>query len=172
MSEAYARSGKHYERRKQLRLAVGAAPKPYQIETRTQAFLVRWANGQRLPPAPDLEPGATYGSYLFAIPNGGRRERIEAKILKGQGVKAGVWDLFFPVARLGAHGLWLETKANHNKLTDGQAEWGPRMDRAGYETVVFYDWPDAMDALKAYVANDRATFEAVKDRACKPLSKR
>lgn len=161
-----------YAKRRQLRLAVGAAPKPYQVESQTQAFLIRWANAQQLPAAPDLEPGATYGSYLFAIPNGGWRARVEAKRLKGQGVKAGVWDLLFPVARLGAHGLWLETKANTNDLTNGQQEWGPRMERAGYETLVFYDWPDAMDALKAYIANDRTAFEAVKARACKPLSKR
>ena len=38
---------------------------------------------------------------LFHVPNGGKRNAAEAAHLKRQGVKAGVPDLFLPVARGG-----------------------------------------------------------------------
>ena len=47
---------------------------------------------------------------LLAIPNGGLRNKVTAGKLKAQGVKAGVPDIFLPVARGRYHGLWIEMK--------------------------------------------------------------
>ena len=33
--------------------------------------------------------------WMFAIPNGGIRDRITAARMKQEGVKSGVWDIFF-----------------------------------------------------------------------------
>ena len=69
-------------------------------EDREQEAVIQWAfyEAGRLPGV-DL---------IYAIPNGGSRNKIEAAHLKRQGVKAGVPDLFLPVARQGKHGLYIE----------------------------------------------------------------
>lgn len=41
---------------------------------------------------------------LYHIPNGGSRGKAEAGRFKASGVKAGVPDIFLPVARGGKHG--------------------------------------------------------------------
>ena len=48
----------------------------------------RWAEAAR----PEL-------ALLFAVPNGGRRDKVTAGRLKAEGVKAGVLDIWLPVAR-------------------------------------------------------------------------
>ncbi len=58
------------------------------------------------------------GYLTFHIPNGGRRGRVEAARLKGQGVLAGVADLCI----LGPGGFcgWIEVKRPGEKLTPAQ----------------------------------------------------
>ena len=46
----------------------------------------------------------------FAIPNGGARNAITGAMLKREGVKKGVFDVFIGWARNGKHGLFLEFK--------------------------------------------------------------
>lgn len=104
-----------------------------------------------MPAAGDVEPGTKIADYLFAIPNGGKRGPIEAKILKGEGVKPGVWDLLLPVARQGYHGLWLEMKTDDGRVSDDQAAWGARMRLAGYATRVCYGWDEARIAISQYL---------------------
>ena len=62
-----------------------------------------------------------YCEYLripvYHIPNGGTRNKIEAANLKRQGVKSGVPDLCFPLARGKYHGLYIEMKVDSNKTT-------------------------------------------------------
>jgi hypothetical protein len=47
---------------------------------------------------------------LYAIPNGGLRNKIVAMKLKAEGVLAGIPDTHYPVARLGYHSLYIEMK--------------------------------------------------------------
>lgn len=60
-----------------------------------------------------------------AVPNGGRRGIIEAKIMKAEGVSRGVpdWLCFWPVAP--CHGLALEFKNPNGKgrMTPEQQQW-------------------------------------------------
>ena len=67
-------------------------------------------------------------ALLFHVPNGGRRDVIEAAHLKAQGVRAGVPDLCLPVARGGYHGLYIELKAARGRVQDTQREWIDRYD--------------------------------------------
>ena len=120
-------------------------------ESQSQQALIRWARMQAIPASPDVEPGAKVADYLYAIGNGGKRSRIEAAIMQGEGVKAGVHDLHLPLARSGAFGLWIEMKAGKGKLTDDQAAWRTRMIMAGHQCVTCWDWESAANHIKEYL---------------------
>lgn len=87
---------------------------------------------------------------IFAIPNGGSRNRLEAANLKRQGVKAGVPDLFVPVARRGFHGLFIEMKHGRNKTTPAQDDWLNTLNREGYLAKVCHGYLEAVELLKYY----------------------
>jgi len=109
-----------------------------------QKALIQWANATK-------QNRESIGAYLFAIPNGGKRNPKEARRLKAQGVKAGVSDLFLPLAHGGHLGLWLEMKSALGKLTDTQEDWLLKMEKQGYEIAVCYNWMQARDTIKRYL---------------------
>lgn len=128
------------------------------LEAQHQRALIAWARLARLPAAADIEPGATVADYLIAIPLGGLRSPIEAALLRAEGAKAGVSDLLLPIARQGAHGLWLELKRpGGGHETDAQRAWRSRMERAGYRAIVCHGWDEAREALLRYVAGEPLT---------------
>lgn len=101
--------------------------------------------------------------WLFAIPNGGQRNVRVAVKLKMEGVKAGVWDLFLPVPSQGYHGLFIEMKYGHNKLTPEQVEFREHLEVNHYKTAVCYSAEDAYAELESYLgendnAIDKSTF--------------
>ena len=72
---------------------------------------------------------------IFAIPNGGSRNQLEAANLKRQGVKSGVPDLCVPVAKHNYHGMYIEMKVGRNKPTDNQIKWLRMLKENGYKFV-------------------------------------
>jgi len=88
---------------------------------------------------------------LFHIPNGGTRNKIEAGHLKAQGVKAGVPDIFLPVARVGYHGLWIELKVGKNKTSHEQDKWIADLNEQDFAVSVCYSWVEASEHLKFYL---------------------
>ena len=123
-----------------MREAIKLTPK----ESEEQRMLMEWAEwgkGSR----PGLE-------LLFHIPNGGARNPIEARHLKEQGVKAGVPDLFLPVARGGYHGLFIELKRKRGgKVSDEQASWIVQLNQKGYLAVVCAGWEEAARMILKYL---------------------
>ena len=57
---------------------------------------------------------------VVAIPNGGKRNMLEAKIMKGLGVRAGTPDIH--ISGCGFSG-WLELKAEGGRLSPAQKEF-------------------------------------------------
>jgi hypothetical protein len=112
-------------------------------EHQEQVALFEWAalNEARLPEL----------ALLFAIPNGGDRHPAVAAKLKAEGVKAGVPDLFLPVARDGYHGLWIELKAPGGTLADHQSDWLTFLSQQGYLTTTCYGWTAAARRIVAYL---------------------
>ncbi|MDD6824560.1 MAG: VRR-NUC domain-containing protein [Oscillospiraceae bacterium] len=92
---------------------------------------------------------------LFHVPNGGSRNKIEAANLKKQGVKAGVPDLFLPVARGGHFGLFIEMKSGKNRTTAQQKEWIEALKLQGYRCEVCYGWEAASEVLLDYLGKGR-----------------
>lgn len=89
--------------------------------------------------------------WLFHIPNGGKRDKAEAGRFKAQGVKAGVSDLFLPLAAGGYNGLFIEMKYGRNKPTEKQLEFMGDMENAGYCCRVAYGAENAIEVLRDYM---------------------
>lgn len=89
---------------------------------------------------------------LFAIPNGGHRNKLTGARLKAEGVKAGVSDLFLSVARWGLHGLYIEMKQeSKGKLSPAQQTWRDLVQEQGYGFVCCHGAAEAIEALSVYL---------------------
>jgi hypothetical protein len=127
------------------------------LEDQHQKSLIDWAKVFRLPELPHIEVGAKLADYMFHIPNGGKRGKVEAAILKGMGTKKGVSDLFLPLPMHGKPGLWIEMKApfkdskDKNYPSTDQKQWLTRMSLAGYVTAVAYGWFEARQIILNYI---------------------
>lgn len=106
-----------------------------------QAALVEWASWKKSE-IPALK-------WLFAVANGGLRNKVVAGKLKKEGVKAGVSDLFLAIARGGYHGMWIEMKYGSGKPTEKQWEFLNGMSVEGYYCIIAWNWEQAaLDILK------------------------
>ena len=114
-----------------------------------QVALFNWADFQRLK-MPELQ-------LLHAIPNGGKRDRITAARLKAEGVRAGVPDIFLPVAREPWHGLYIELKTRRGRVTEHQKRWIVGLREQGYMAAVCRGWHPASALIKAYLAGEDFT---------------
>ncbi len=106
-------------------------------EAQEQEAVIEWCDWARVP--------------IFAIPNGGKRNPAEAAHLKRQGVRAGVPDLFMPIASSTYHGLFIEMKAGKNKPTENQLEWIARLERQGYKACVCVGATQAIETIIKYL---------------------
>ena len=109
---------------------------------------------------------------LFAVPNGGERNKIVASRMKAEGVRAGVPDLFLPVPGYEVpgddtpkwYGLFIEMKKpaarlkrapKHKWDTGGVSEeqvvWLNMLEQQGYKVVVCYSWYEAANEIKFYL---------------------
>lgn len=77
------------------------------------------------------------GALVFAVPNGGLRDRRVAARLKAEGVLAGVPDLVVAEPRGRWHGLFVEVKKpGVGRLSDAQRRRIVELDERGYATLV------------------------------------
>ena len=114
------------------------------LEGEEQEQLFRWAEMQA-GAYPELE-------HMYHVPNGGKRNRIEAAKLKRQGVKAGVPDIHLPAPRYGYHGLYIELKRQHEgKVSKDQAEWIEYLAHEGYVAAVCHGWYGAAQLIMRYL---------------------
>jgi hypothetical protein len=124
-----------------------------------------WANGHRLDsakalaklhhdynPIPELK-------WVHAIPNGGSRgdteqsRKVQGGKLKAEGVKAGIPDLFVPIRRGKAGGLYIEMKKPGGKPSAEQKEFGAFAIAQGYQFEVCDSYNKAVAVLKNYMQN-------------------
>lgn len=89
--------------------------------------------------------------YLYHVPNGGSRNRIEAANLKEEGVKAGVPDLELPAARGRYTGLHIEMKHGKNKVTEQQDKFLKALRSMGRCAVVCYEAEPAIQVISEYM---------------------
>jgi hypothetical protein len=97
---------------------------------------------------------ATYPQLenLFAIPNGGQREHRTGTMLKREGVKSGVPDMFLSHPCNGYHGLFIELKRRDSgKVSPTQTDWIDRLNKAGYLAKVAYGAKEAVKVILDYL---------------------
>ena len=108
-----------------------------------QAALIEWANYQANT-CPELD-------MLFAVPNGGHRAKRTAAMMKAEGVKPGVPDLWLPVKRQGFTGLVIEMKYGKNKPSDWQRWWLESLKAQNWQTAVCYSFDEARQTILNYL---------------------
>lgn len=88
---------------------------------------------------------------MHHIPNGGRRDKRTGAILKRQGVKAGIPDIFLPAAHGGYHGLYIELKTKTGSLSSAQRQILSKLNERGYKAVMCRGYEDAVETIRAYL---------------------
>lgn len=104
---------------------------------------------------------------MFAIPNGGLRDKITAGRLKAEGVKSGVPDIMLPVAKYGNtqydveptyyHGLFIELKRPRSVgkrkgvVAEKQSDYALALIEQGYAVETCYGWIEARQAIWNYL---------------------
>lgn len=112
------------------------------IESRMQTVCVQWFRLM----FPYL------ANLLFAVPNGGRRTAIEAKIMKGEGVTAGVSDLLLLVPNKDYHGLAIEMKTSTGRQSPNQKKWQACVEKQGYKYIVCRSCEAFREEVCAYLS--------------------
>lgn len=87
---------------------------------------------------------------LHATPNGGLRHITVARKLKSEGVKPGVPDVSWPVARGAFIGLAIEFKDGDGNPSKEQRERITKMQEQGWCVAVCWSWVAAARMLKGY----------------------
>lgn len=119
-------------------------PNDTPLEHVEQTCLFRWAAYNRAA-LPELQ-------LLYAVPNGGYRNKATAARMKAQGVKAGVPDMFLPVPRGTYHGLYIELKRRKGGTVSAeQREWLTNLRAQGYAAYVCHGWEEAAHTIMDYM---------------------
>lgn len=99
-------------------------------ESRLQQACVRWFDLQY----------PQRSKLLFAVPNGGSRNEIEAAKMKREGVRAGVSDLIFLTPS--GTPIFLEFKTIKGKQSENQKAWETLVKMFGYEYYIIRDFEE------------------------------
>lgn len=112
-------------------------------ESQTQQACVRWFRLQY--------PGIA--SLLIAVPNGVRTSATQGRILKAEGMLAGVADLLLLLPRHGYGCLCIEMKTDKGLQSDSQKAWQQATENAPNKYVVCRDFYDFKQQIETYLAD-------------------
>src|SRR6516225_1089574 len=115
------------------------------LESKAQAAVFMLA-AYAMSKYPDLK-------YMHSSLNGVHLTSTQAKIAKGQGMLAGVSDIFLPTKRGNYSGLYIEMKVKPNILTDAQIKYMEYVKTQDYYAEVCYSWHAAKDLIINYLEN-------------------
>ncbi|MEZ5651853.1 MAG: hypothetical protein R3E87_15050 [Burkholderiaceae bacterium] len=96
--------------------------------------------------------------WLVAIPNGGKRDRVTAKMMVAEGATAGVADLLWPLRRGPHAGIAIELKKldGGDGLTGDQLDYLKFMHGEGWAAYCCHGSARAIDLLVQYEAGNLA----------------
>lgn len=94
-----------------------------------------------------------HGIRFYAIPNGGRRNLMEAFKFKRTGVSPGVPDICVPVPSGRYHGLYIELKRQKGgKTSQNQLDWLNYLREKGYYAEVAHGFDEAREIVLHYLS--------------------
>jgi len=105
--------------------------------------------------------------WIHAVHNQGHGDAIRGARARAEGVKPGVWDIFWPLPRnhfpvtgggyCYRHGLYIEmkrsTRVNQDALSPDQKEFLSFAIEAGYQMQVCFSWQEAAQTVERYYNN-------------------
>ena len=112
-----------------------------QTESQIQKDFVRWFRARY----PTIEP------LFFAVSNGGARNAWTAKILKDEGVRAGVSDLILLIPKHGYAALLIETKTPDGRQSDSQKEFEKLATKYKYLYKIARSLPEFQKLIMWYI---------------------
>lgn len=115
------------------------------IESQIQQSCFAWFRLQ----FPDL------AMLMFAVPNGGSRRRIEAKIMKAEGVTAGVADVLFLYPSGEYHGLCIEFKTDKGRQQPSQKRFQQAVEAQGFKYAIVRSLEEFIELMKRYIFSPR-----------------
>ena len=110
-------------------------------EHRLQCACVQWFRAQH----------PKYRHNLFAVPNGGRRDKVTGAKLKAEGVLAGVADLILLKSNASHGALLIEMKTGSGKQSEVQGHWQRAIEKDGYKYVLCRSLEDFMREINVYL---------------------
>ena len=113
-------------------------------ESSLQIACVRWFKRYAYP---DLAP------LLYAVPNGGYRNLITAKVMKAEGATPGVADLILFVPNRDHHALCIEMKTPTGRQSDHQKAWQEAVTRQGYKYIIVRSADEFIHEVTDYLKN-------------------
>ena len=117
-----------------------ASSKP-QTESQIQKDCVVWFRSRY----ESIEP------LFFSVANGGARNAWTAKIMKDEGVRAGVSDLILLIPRHGFAALLVEMKTSDGKQSDSQKTFERLATQYKYKYVVVRDLTTFQQLMLSYI---------------------
>ena len=111
------------------------------IESQIQRICKKWFDLQY----PQFAP------LLFAVPNGGLRGKLEAAIMKAEGMTAGVADMILLISKKGYGSLCVEFKTAKGRQSAKQKDWQRRAEMHGNKYVIVRSFDDFVKAITAYL---------------------
>ena len=95
--------------------------------------------------------------WMYAIPNGGARNKIVGAKIKREGGRKGVWDIHLPYplsSDSGAFkaGLYIEFKWGKNRLTSDQKDFRAALEPLGYVFRVVYSADEGIKVVREYLS--------------------
>ena len=111
------------------------------LEKNEQASLIEWCQHKKIT-----------RDFMISIPNEGKRSITYQMMLKRNGLRKGVSDLFLAYPSNGKHGLWIEMKRKKcSVITDDQLKWIERMVSVGYSAEIAYGFEHAVEIIELYL---------------------
>ncbi len=112
------------------------------IESDIQRNCVKWFRLQY----------ADIALLLFAVPNGGARNKIEAGIMKGEGVTAGVADMLLLLPNSEHHALCIEFKTLKGRQQDSQKRFQRKVEAYGYRYEIVRSFDEFVILIRNYLS--------------------
>lgn len=149
-----------------LARATVARKKMARPEQDAGALLVKWVDL-----LPVMANGLRPGEFFYHVANGGARSKVEAGILKGQGVRAGWPDYGLDLPAGPYHGLRLELKAaDGDKPPTHQLEILARLESVGFKCVIAWGFEEARGYVEQYLDLYRRTAAAAAEARRPPAA--